>query len=80
MNKKTLIALLIFLTFCALPICWFLFPWVQSLSAIEMSDGTKAIVSVDSGTWILTLGAILSGVFFITTILVAIFYKQNNAK
>jgi len=56
----------------------FLFPWAQSVSAVELSDGTKAITSPTAGSWITKVCGGISIVSFISAILVGVFYNPKN--
>jgi len=77
MNKNILVILLVVIGVIAIPLAWLLFPWAQSLSAIELSDGTQALLSPEDGTWIMTAGIILALVSFLGAIYLRHFYEKS---
>jgi hypothetical protein len=78
MKKKGLLVALILCGLSFFPLGWILFPFAQSMGAVELSDGTKAILSLTTGTWIIRLGAFLSIVSFLTAAIVAIYYRPKQ--
>lgn len=75
MSKKFIVFILVTCGLLFYPLGWMLFPWAQSIGAIELSDGTHAIFSPHTGTWVIKLGAILSVISIISAVLVGVFYR-----
>ena len=80
MKKTIIVTCLVVIAVASIPLSWALFPWALSLSAIELVDGTKAILDPTAGRWIINAGYSISGVAFFSSLWVAIFYKPQVVK
>jgi hypothetical protein len=80
LKKNLIIIILIAICVASVPLAWALFPWAQSISATEMTDGTLVSLSPEDGTWIVTTGAILAASSLLAAIAVGVFYKPVSSK
>ncbi|MDH5631288.1 MAG: hypothetical protein OEY96_14150 [Gammaproteobacteria bacterium] len=78
MKKKLIIISLVLIGLATIPLAWYLFPWAQSISAETLSDGSKVLVSMTAGSWIITLGNVFSGISFLAAIIVGVYYQPQN--
>lgn len=78
MKKGLIIVFLLILSAVAYPLGWALFPWAQSLSAVEFAGGIKALLSPNAGTWIIPLSIVVAGTSLVSAILVALLYKVDK--
>ena len=79
MKKLLIVVSLVLVALLSYPLGWALFPWAQSLSAQEFTDGTKALLSPKAGTWIISLSIGVGSISLICAILVAIFYTDGSS-
>lgn len=80
MKKAIIVTCLVVTAVASIPLSWALFSWALSLSAIELVDGTNAILDPTAGRWIINVGYSVSGVAFFASLWVAIFYKPQVVK
>lgn len=79
MKKIIIVISLILIGIASIPVAWLLFPWAQSISATELSDGLKVLISPEEGTWIINTGVVLASVSFLAAIVTGVFYKAPEA-
>ncbi len=63
----------------ACPVCALLFPLAQRMSAYRMPDGSRAVLSPTTGTWIFPLGLVMAISFIgLAVILFALSNRQQR--